>query len=160
MLMIHKAWSLALGNSDDMMATASLLEKIDGTIVETYEAAASRRGKEPANFAELMAAETWLTGAEAIDIGLADSVADDSPKARAKWDLSAYDNAPKPEAATGGEIVMTIKVDATEAEEKIAELSARAGEIAEVFSIPPEAMNEIEQDRPNFAADMLLRPAA
>lgn len=131
MLMIHKAWSIALGNSDDFMATAGLLEKIDGTIVETYDAAAQRRGKEGADFAELMSAETWLTGAEAIELGLADAIADSGPKAKAQWDLSAYDNAPKIEA----EIVE---------------------EQPEIIEETPE----VEQERPNFAAHMLLRPAA
>lgn len=123
MLMIHKAWSLAYGNSDDMMALAELLEKIDGTIAETYEAASKRRGKKYDNFLELMAAETWLTGAEAVEMGLADAVLEDAPKVSARWDLSAYDNAPVIEAAED----------------------------------PP--IEEIEQPRPNFAADMLLRPA-
>lgn len=149
MLMIHKAWSLALGNSDDMMATASLLEKIDGTIVETYEAAAKSRDKEPANFADLMAAETWLTGAEAIELGLADAIAESAPKAKAKWDFSAYNNAPKP----SGEVVVEIVIDTTEVEQKLADLSAKAEKVA-------ETINEIEQKRPNFSADMLLRPAA
>jgi ATP-dependent Clp protease, protease subunit len=65
MIMIHKAWSVAMGNADEFRATASLLEKIDGTIVQTYASAARRRGIAPAEFAALMAAETWLTGAEA-----------------------------------------------------------------------------------------------
>jgi ATP-dependent protease ClpP protease subunit len=138
MLMIHKAWSLALGNSEDMLATANLLEKIDGTIVETYDAAAKRRGMEPADFAELMAAETWLTGAEAIELGLADAIAEDAPKAKAEWDLSAYDNAPA-EAAVEPLIV---------------------NELPEEPIVPAEEITEIEQRRPNFAADMLLRPAA
>lgn len=124
MLMIHKAWSLAVGNSDDFMATAALLEKIDGTIAETYTAAAERRGKEPSDFIALMAAETWLTGAEAVEIGLADEVASESPKASARWDLSAYANAPAPEPE------------------------------------PEPEPETIEQNRPNFAADMLLRPTA
>lgn len=94
MLMIHKAWSIALGNSDDFMATAALLEKIDGTIADSYSAAATKRGIEPADFTALMEAETWLTGEEAIAIGLADAVAEETVKASARWDLSAYANAP------------------------------------------------------------------
>ncbi len=95
MIMIHKAWSIAMGNADDFSATASLLQKIDGTIVQTYADAAERRGIQPADFAALMAAETWLTGAEAIELGLADALAaDPAPSAAVQWDLSAYDNAP------------------------------------------------------------------
>jgi ATP-dependent Clp protease protease subunit len=94
MIMIHKAWSIALGNSDDFMATAVLLDKIDGTIAETYAAAAERRGAGSSDWSALMAAETWMTAQEAIDAGLADEIAADSPKSSAKWDLSAYEHAP------------------------------------------------------------------
>ena len=95
MIMIHKAWSIALGNADDFMATAALLEKIDGTIAETYAAAAERRKKAAPDFMAMMADETWLTAQEAIDAGLADEVSDTSaPKNSVKWDLSAYDKPP------------------------------------------------------------------
>jgi ATP-dependent Clp protease protease subunit len=96
-MMVHKAWSLAMGNSDDFTATASLLDKIDGSIAASYAA----RGEGDAAFwLEKMAAETWLTGAEAQALGLVDKVIDEAaPKARAAWDLSAFDNAPAPDAA-------------------------------------------------------------
>jgi ATP-dependent protease ClpP protease subunit len=109
MLMIHKAWTMGAGNADDLVATASLLEKIDGTIAETYAAAAEKRGKTGTSdeFLALMAAETWLTGAEAIELGLADEVAGGAVKASSRWDLSAYGRAPEPEpeapAATADE---------------------------------------------------------
>lgn len=98
MIMIHKAWSFAMGNSDYFMATAELLDKIDATIAETYSSSASRRGVEGADWAALMAAETWLTGQEAIEVGLADEISEAAPKAKSAWDLSAYDNAPAMEA--------------------------------------------------------------
>jgi ATP-dependent Clp protease protease subunit len=92
MMMIHEAWTIALGNKGDFLATAALLEKIDASIVETYQAKA---GGDPAEWAALMAAETWYTGAEAVEAGLADRVAEDKPAAaQAAWDLGVYDNAP------------------------------------------------------------------
>lgn len=99
MIMIHKAWTIELGNSDDLAATAALLAKIDGNIVDAYVAGATRRGVEPVDFEVLMKAETWLNGDEAVAIGMADSVAtpaekDLSAKAQARWDMSAYDHAP------------------------------------------------------------------
>ena len=36
LFMIHKAWTFAYGNSDELVATADLLDKIDGTLVQTY----------------------------------------------------------------------------------------------------------------------------
>lgn len=92
MMMIHEAWTIALGNKGDFLATAALLEKIDASIVETYQAKA---GGDPAEWAALMAAETWYTAAEAVQAGLADRVAEDKPAAaQAAWDLGVYDNAP------------------------------------------------------------------
>lgn len=93
MMMIHEAWTMALGNKGDFLATAALLEKIDASIVETYQAKA---GGDPAEWAALMAAETWYTAAEAVEAGLADRLAQDVTlwNATAAWDLGVYDNAP------------------------------------------------------------------
>lgn len=96
-LMIHKAWTLTVGNADDHMDTAALLEKIDGTIADSY---AARSGKSAAHYADLMAAETWFTAQEAVAEGLADEIADKPVKASAHWDLSAYKAAPAVEAAS------------------------------------------------------------
>jgi hypothetical protein len=116
---------------------------------------------EPADFAELMAAETWLTGQEAIELGLADAIAEDAPKAKAKWDLSAYDNAPE-QYASGGEIV--VKIDASEVADTgakiIEQIRAEVAKVVPQEPQIPEKITETEQKRPNFAADMLLRPAA
>lgn len=151
MLMIHNAWSITIGNASDMIATAELLGKIDKTIAETYAAAAKKRGKEPMDYAALMDAETWMTGAEAIDAGLADSVSEESPKNAAKWDLSAYDNAPASSTVLD-EITVKLKLDTSEFEAGL-EAAVKAAEKA-------QEKIEIEQPRPNLAADMLLRPAA
>lgn len=99
MLMIHKAWGMAIGNESDMRGTADLLAKIDGQIAESY---ARRSGGDAAAFLDLMAAETWFTAAEAVAAGLADSmVAENTQRPSARWDLSAYAKAPQmPEALT------------------------------------------------------------
>ena len=92
-LMIHKAWTIAIGNADDMTAQAALLDKLDGTLAETY---AARSGMEAAQVMAMMAAETWFTADEAITAKLADAIAEDAPKntSRAAWNMSAYGNAP------------------------------------------------------------------
>jgi ATP-dependent protease ClpP protease subunit len=99
MLMIHKAWGMTIGNADDMLASAALLEKIDGQIAATY----ARRSEGSAeSFLALMAAETWLTAEEAVAMGLADRIMDgNKQRPKALWDLSAYAKAPTlPAAAT------------------------------------------------------------
>lgn len=91
MVMIHKAWTMAFGNADDLAQTAALLEKIDSTLVDTY---AKRTKCEAQQISDWMAAETWFTGQEAVDAGFADRLAEDKAKAEKNWDLSAYSNAP------------------------------------------------------------------
>lgn len=102
MMMIHKAWTIGLGNADDMRSTADLLDKIDGQIAQGY---ADKSGKDVAGFIDAMAAETWFTDQEAVDAGLADRVADGEKKSKAKatWDVSAFDNAPVREADDGAD---------------------------------------------------------
>lgn len=92
LFMIHKAWTIAWGNSDDLVEQAALLEKIDGTLVETY---ADRTEQDAEQIAVWMAAETWFTAQEAVDNGFADRLAETEPKASAAWNLSAYAKAPK-----------------------------------------------------------------
>jgi ATP-dependent Clp protease protease subunit len=92
MLMIHKSWGMSIGNADDMLATASLLEKIDGQIAVSY---ARRAGGDVAEFLEQMAAETWFSAEEAVAAGLADRViGENRQRPAARWDLSAFAKAP------------------------------------------------------------------
>lgn len=89
--MIHNAWTLAFGNSGDLIAMADLLDKIDSTIVNDY---AKKTGKTADEIGAWMAAETWFTAQEALDNGFVDSITE-SPKVANTWDLAAYSNAPK-----------------------------------------------------------------
>ena len=94
MFMIHKAWTGMWGNANDLRKEADLLDKIDGTLAETY---ASKTGKALDQVSTWMAEETWFTAAEALEHGFATSIADTEAKAGA-WNLSAYDKAPNPKA--------------------------------------------------------------
>lgn len=93
MMMIHNAWTIALGDKNDMSKASDLLGKIDTTIADDY---AAKSGKSREEIATLMDAETWFTANEAVEAGLADRVAGKSDeKTSNAWDLSAYSNAPK-----------------------------------------------------------------
>jgi ATP-dependent Clp protease, protease subunit len=93
MMMIHKAWGLAIGNEDDMRQTADLLAKIDTQIAGSY---ARRAGGEADSFLDMMRAETWFTPEEAVAAGLADAVNDENTqRPKAQWDLSAFLRAPE-----------------------------------------------------------------
>ncbi|WP_336598421.1 head maturation protease, ClpP-related [Paraburkholderia bengalensis] len=100
MYMIHCAWTVAIGNAEDLTATADLLDKTDGVIASQY---AKRSGKSVDDMKAYMSAETWFTAQEAVDVGLVDRIAENAPKAQASWDLSAYANAPKPSASAAPE---------------------------------------------------------
>lgn len=90
LMMIHKAWTISMGNADDLIQTAGLLEKIDNTLAATYS---ERSGQDADKIMSMMEAETWFTAQEAVDAGFADSISE-SVKARQSWNLSAYEKAP------------------------------------------------------------------
>lgn len=89
--MIHNAWTMAFGNSDDMRAMGGLLDKIDATIVNDY---AKKTGKSADEIKAWMSAETWFTAQEALDNKFVDAITTGA-KAQNNWDLAAYINAPK-----------------------------------------------------------------
>lgn len=94
MMMIHKAWTFAMGNADDLTSRAALLSKIDDGLAETY---ASKSGGNAEDFAKMMAEETWFSADEAVSAGLAHEVAKDTKptkKAKNAWNLSAFEKAP------------------------------------------------------------------
>lgn len=72
-IMIHKAWTIADGNADDMAHTSEFLEGIDDSIMNAYVAKTRLDKSELSN---MMAKETWLTANQAVDYGFADDVMD------------------------------------------------------------------------------------
>ena len=103
-LMIHNPWSFAAGDARDMRATADVLDKIGASLVTTY---ANRTGKSEDEISAMLAAETWLTAQEALDMGFATSVVAASP-IKASFELdrlpanvrASYENAaPAPDDA-------------------------------------------------------------
>ncbi len=100
MMMIHKAWTVSWGNADDLLAEATLLEKLDGTLAKTY---AKRAGGDESTFADYMRNETWFTAEEAVTAGLADTIYDAEPAPKKEdntqnaicpnWQCNAFLNA-------------------------------------------------------------------
>lgn len=96
-MMIHDASGLAWGNAAEMLAMASLLDKASDNIASIY---ADRAGGSVESWRELMRAETWYTGSEAVAAKLGDRLAPtkrdkaaDEPADMqdvARWDLSMY----------------------------------------------------------------------
>lgn len=92
--MIHKGWTFAMGNADELRETSNLLDKVDESIVNDY---AKKTGIESEEIISLMAAETWFNAKEALERGFVDEITD-GEAVNNRFDLSAYDNAPKIES--------------------------------------------------------------
>jgi len=71
MFMLHNAMTFAFGNSKDLRKISDDMDKINESIINAFLA----RGKiTEEKIIEMMDAETWLTGPEAVEIGLADTL--------------------------------------------------------------------------------------
>lgn len=89
-LMVHNASGVAMGTAEDMLVMAAALEKINASLVTVYT---DKTGKDAADIATMMAAETWLTAAEAVEMGFADELIEPVRMA-ASFDVSRFQNAP------------------------------------------------------------------
>jgi len=85
--MIHKAWTIAGGNAHDFSNMASLLERVDDTLVDDYS---EKSGKTVEELRELMTLESYFFGNEAVEAGFIDKLADTEVKDKINWDMSAY----------------------------------------------------------------------
>lgn len=106
-MMLHDAWMLTVGNAAELHSDAEWLDKQSQNYAETY---AHRAGKTAEHWRSVMQADdgrgTWFTAQEAVDAGLADTVAniastttpppdpaestsidEEEMAARAAWDL-------------------------------------------------------------------------
>lgn len=72
MLMIHNAWTIAMGDYKDFRDLADRLEKIqDSTIVEAYM---QKTGMSKEKLSQMMDDEAWLSADEAVELGFADEI--------------------------------------------------------------------------------------
>lgn len=88
--MIHNAWTLAIGDKNDFIDMAGLLEKIDQTISRDYQ---NKTGKGEDEINGFMDEESWFTAEEALDHGFIDEVFT-GEQVENKYNLSAYEHAP------------------------------------------------------------------
>lgn len=70
-MMIHNAWSIAVGDAEKMREAANLLDSVSTSIGDIY---AARTGKKcsRAEIKTMMADETWMNGRDCVDKGFAD----------------------------------------------------------------------------------------
>lgn len=70
-LMIHNAWSIVMGNKDDLRSAADALEKFDESILAAYSSRATAGEKK---IAKMMEDETWIGADDALEYGFADEI--------------------------------------------------------------------------------------
>lgn len=71
MIMIHNAWTFAIGTAEELQKQAETLERVNGSLLDIYE---KETGAERETLQDLMTAETWMGAEEAIEMGFADSM--------------------------------------------------------------------------------------
>jgi ATP-dependent Clp protease protease subunit len=70
-VMIHNAWTFAMGDAREMRRSADLLDTVNGTILDVYVA---RTKGDKNKLAKMMDDETWMTADEAVKQGFADKM--------------------------------------------------------------------------------------
>jgi len=68
---VHRCWTVAMGNCKDFRSTADIMEMMDKDIAATY---VEKTGMDEADVVALMDAETWMTAEDAVSKGFADEV--------------------------------------------------------------------------------------
>lgn len=91
MMMIHRAWTFAMGNSEDLAKVSETLAKVDQNLVDIYH---RKSGLDKAKVKQLVDAETWMGAQEAVDLGFADEADLISTGAQAKIPTGWYAKAP------------------------------------------------------------------
>lgn len=69
--MIHRAWSVTMGDVAEHQRAIGMLETTDSNIVSMY---ADKTGKDKTEILAAMEAETWMNADEAFEFGLVDAV--------------------------------------------------------------------------------------
>lgn len=90
-MMVHNAWTVAIGGAADLRSTADLLDTVSGTIRDAY---AARTKNSAEKIGKLMDDETWMTGKEAVELGFADSMVENLKVAASVSDPSRFKHLP------------------------------------------------------------------
>jgi ATP-dependent protease ClpP protease subunit len=96
--MVHNAFAMACGDATDLREMANQLERNTANIASIY---AARSGQTAEHWLGLMEKESWFTGQEAVDAGLADSVIP-MKTAVARYDMALPPKVGKMAAALAG----------------------------------------------------------
>ena len=70
-IMIHEAEAVAVGRADDIESTAQWVRSLNQQAAELYQA---KTGLPIEEIQQMMTAETWITGKDAVELGFADEL--------------------------------------------------------------------------------------
>ena len=111
MFMIHEPWTVAMGNSADLLKQSDLLDTVAEQIVNIY---ARKTGAEPTEVRDWMRTETWYTAEQALAAGFIDAI--DEPlklAALIRHPLTAFKHPPETPMALDAVTPETIAVPET-----------------------------------------------
>lgn len=93
MMMIHNPWTMAIGDAEELRNNADVLEKIKKAMISAYT---QKTGLSEEEVSAIMDAETWYTGAEAVELGFADEHHEslDIAACVKGFDLTKFQNSP------------------------------------------------------------------
>lgn len=89
--MVHNAWGMTVGNKEDHASAIDILTKMDDVLARTY---ATKTKVGIRTVKDWMKNETWFTGKEAKEAGLATEILKPAD-VQAKFDISVFENAPE-----------------------------------------------------------------
>ena len=93
-IMIHDPWTMAVGDSTNMKKTAELLDTIKDAIIPAYTA---KTGLDAEQISDMMSEETWLTGAQAAEMGFGTLIEGSGKRKASNFAHPWIKNAPKTE---------------------------------------------------------------
>ncbi len=112
-VMIHDAWTMAMGNADELRKTAARLEAVSEQIAAIYQ---RRTGMDMAKIREMMAAETEFNAEQSVEFGFATEIFE-AERLAAHYDPERHHFKNPPSA--------TLQPRQAEAQQMIAEMKMR-----------------------------------
>ena len=91
-IMIHNTWAMSVGNARELRETAALLERLDGTLISTYDKIFPTKSTE--EIEAMLDAETWLNATDVRDLEAGLIVESAEAQAKGAFDLSFYSRVP------------------------------------------------------------------
>lgn len=151
-MMIHKPWTLAIGDSEELQKNIEILDKIQESLVSIYTA---RTGLTKEEIVTMLEAETWMTADEAVEKGFAD----EALPAKSKSISSMLKNALGGEGyreAVMASVRESEKASIVNAEDKLKALNA---ETEEAQAEPVEEVQNVPEPEAPVATDEVVEEA-